>query len=84
MDIKSRIWVYLFGMMNDGTSEMKIIQFDVGPNDINALMQIVALHIFSEEQSAPWCKFISNFNVIHLFILKFIFFKYQPLLFFSI
>lgn len=38
---------HLFGMMSmqsDGTSEMKIIQLQVGPNDINALMQIVALH----------------------------------------
>lgn len=48
--------VHLFGMMSvqsDGTSEMKIIQLQVGPNDINALMQVIALHIFSEEQSAP-------------------------------
>lgn len=36
----------------DRTSEMKIFQLQVGPNDINALMQIVALHIFSEEQPA--------------------------------
>lgn len=49
---------HLFGMMsvhNDGTSEMKIIQLQVGPNDINVLMQIVAL------QSLPHSLFVFFF-----------------------